>query len=374
MNFHLFWRDPGATRRHRTAVSLHSHTLYSRETLAFIPRIARYVPFLDRELERQASKYKAESGRELDYDRAWWTPPLAPQAALEVERRQINERCGLEAIVSLTDHDTIDGVMQLQVLHRRQQAPVSVEWTVPVENTFLHIGMHNLPGAEASTMMAAMAEFTRHPDPARLPDLFTWFTGSPETLAVFNHPFWDESGIGSEQHRRIAHEFLQRHKPWLHAAELNGLRPWKENREVIRFAAESGLPIISGGDRHAREPNSCLNLTNAASFAEFAAEVRAGRSEVLFMPQYRQPHGWRVMQHLLEIVGDDPDHAFGWRRWCDRCFYLTRNGETKSLGELWPNGGPIWVRTFIRLTELVRHRSLQPALRRAFGTSEESLL
>jgi hypothetical protein len=374
VNFHLLWRDPGVTRRYRTAVSLHSHTLYSRETLAFIPRIARYVPFLEQEMERQARKYKAESGRELDYDRAWWTPPLAPQAALEVERRQILERCGLRAIVSLTDHDTIDGVMQLQVLEPGHSVPISVEWTAPVANAFLHIGIHNLPPREAAAMMSAMEAYTAQPDPAALPGLFEWFTASPETLAVFNHPYWDESAIGAQDHRQLAHDFLARHRQWLHAAELNGLRPWKENREVMRFAAEAGLPVISGGDRHAREANACLNLSNAATFGEFAAEIRQGHSEVLFMPQYRQPHGWRVMQNLLEIVSDDPDHAFGWRRWCDRCFYLTKTGDAKSLADLWPKGGPLWVRTFIRLTELVRHPQLQPALRRAFGSSEESLL
>ena len=45
--------------------------------------------------------------------------------------------------------------------------------------------------------------------------------------------------------------------------ELNGLRQWRENRNVLAFAAAAGKPLISGGDRHTIEANSVLNLTNA---------------------------------------------------------------------------------------------------------------
>lgn len=51
--------------------------------------------------------------------------------------------------------------------------------------------------------------------------------------------------------------------------------------------------VISGGDRHACEPSACINLTNAASFAEFASKVRAGLSAL--MPQYREPMPLRML-------------------------------------------------------------------------------
>lgn len=67
-------------------------------------------------------------------------------------------------------------------------------------------------------------------------------------------------------------------------SEINGLRPWRENRAVIAFAEAAAKPVISGGDRHGLEPNANLNLTNAANFAEFADEVRTGWSDILIMP------------------------------------------------------------------------------------------
>jgi hypothetical protein len=40
---------------------------------------------------------------------------------------------------------------------------------------------------------------------------------------------------------------------------------------------------------------ACLNFTNAKSFGEFASEIRAGHSTVLFMPQYREPMALRIL-------------------------------------------------------------------------------
>jgi hypothetical protein len=66
---------------------------------------------------------------------------------------------------------------------------------------------------------------------------------------------------------------------------------------VTQLASSFRLPLISGGDRHGREPNACVNLTNAASFPEFVEEVRNdGWSDVLFMPQYREPSKLRILQ------------------------------------------------------------------------------
>jgi hypothetical protein len=70
------WRDQGLCRRFRAGVSLHSHSLHSRENLAFIPRYAARVPFLDGELRRVAERYRARTGRGLDYTRGCFTPPL----------------------------------------------------------------------------------------------------------------------------------------------------------------------------------------------------------------------------------------------------------------------------------------------------------
>jgi len=45
-NIHLQWKDAAVINRFRTGVSLHSHTLHSRESLDFIYRAAAQAPLL----------------------------------------------------------------------------------------------------------------------------------------------------------------------------------------------------------------------------------------------------------------------------------------------------------------------------------------
>jgi hypothetical protein len=92
----------------RTAVSLHSHTLHSRESLDFIGRATADTPWLSGAIRKQMEKYRALKGRDVDLSRAWWTPPLSALQAWRLEKSQIENSLGLDALVSLTDHDNID--------------------------------------------------------------------------------------------------------------------------------------------------------------------------------------------------------------------------------------------------------------------------
>lgn len=250
----LFSRLSLARRRHlRVAVSLHSHTTHSRESFAGLP----------------------------------WTPPLSPAQAVALESGQIHD-LGLEPLVSLTDHDNIEAALHLRGTQEDRRAPISVEWSVPWRGAEMHLGIHNMPPARARQRMAALARFTTIPREYDLRDILDWLHDDPSTLLVWNHPLWDESGLGGERYRSVSKEFLRCYRPWIHALEVNGLRPWKENHRVMQWAAAEALPSISGGDRHGCEPNAFLNLTRAATFAEFVDEVREDhRSRVLVMPQYR---------------------------------------------------------------------------------------
>ena len=71
---------------------------------------------------------------------------------------------------------------------------------------------------------------------------------------MLNHPLWDLAGVGAAEHERSLRGFLDRYGWRLHALELNGYRPWKENDAVRPIADACGLPLISGGDRHGCEP------------------------------------------------------------------------------------------------------------------------
>jgi hypothetical protein len=194
-------------------------------------------------------------------------------------------------------------------------------------------------------------------------------------IVVLNHPLWDENHIGAASHRAHAESFLSQFGEFIHALELNGLRPWAENKTVVEFAAATSYPLISGGDRHGREPNACLNMTNATDFAGFVDEVRRdGWSDVLFMPQYKEPFRLRVLQNICDIIEPDPNHSLGWTRWSDRSFYITDEGIVKSLAEFWGNRVPGVVTQFVRCMTIVRHRRVRSALRVALSEKSELVL
>ena len=48
----FFWKNPSIASRYRTGVSLHSHTMHSRESLGFVPEVAAHIPILAWELDR----------------------------------------------------------------------------------------------------------------------------------------------------------------------------------------------------------------------------------------------------------------------------------------------------------------------------------
>ena len=334
----------------------------------FLYRLAARVGFIDWAVKCG----QRGSASRFDLARGWWTPPLVPRAAWELERRQIESDLGLAALVSLTDHDSIEGPMSLRAADGLQEVTVSVEWTAPFHNTFVHLGIHNLPAAAAREAMAAMADYTAHPRQEALSSLLNWFHEMPETLVVFNHPFWDEKGIGPKQHRSVLQAFLHRHGDTIHAFELNGLRPWTENLWVLELGRVWNKPVVSGGDRHGLEPNAVLNLSQAFTFDEFVEDVRVyGRSEIYLTPHYRRPLFWRMFDAVLDAVGDHEGHGLGWTRWDDRVFYLCEDGRARSLREIWQGRPPGPVRSFVAVARTLHQSWVQRTLRAALAGQEE---
>ena len=371
---HFSWRD-GNRPRFRTGVSLHSHTMHSKETMDFVSRATARVPWLGAAIRRQEALYHQNTGCQLNLAHAWWTPPLSPGRAWQLEKSQIENLLGSDALVSLSDHDSIHAGVQLHVLDKMRDCPISVEWTVPYRGTFFHLGIHNLPYMDATAIMQSLSEFTREPEEPRLGEMLEWLAAIDEVLIVMNHPCWDEKGIGAAGHQGRVDQFLSSYGSWIHALELNGLRPWKENQRVVLLARKAGMPLISGGDRHGLEPNACVNLTNAGTFAEFVGEVRSdGWSDVLFLPQYREPFRLRILENLFQILQDDPQHSMGWIHWSDRVFYRNHHGVVKSVAEIWGNHPPAVVRHFVRLMMLFGHSRVRLALRFALAETEEFAL
>ena len=343
----LFRDQPGAVGGFATAVCLHGHTLHSEECLSFLPRYLYQVPGISQIVRG----YQRGPRPEIDFSRAYWTPPLTPASALRLERKQIAD-FGLLPLVSLTDHDNIDAGLALD------GEPISVEWTVPYERTFLHLGIHNLPPDSARSWMSVMAAHTAAPIESRLPAILGELGRIPSVLIVLNHLFWLEEGVEQDDHMRALDRVLRECQHLFHAFELNGTRRWSENRAVLDLARQWSRPVVSGGDRHACEPAACLNLTNAASFAEFAGEVRSGHSAVLFMPHYREPMPARMARAVWDILRPYPEYP-GRERWTDRLFYRTEDGAATPLSVLWKNRMPWFVRPAAGMLQLLRPLSRQ---------------
>ena len=190
---------------------------------------------------------------------------------------------------------------------------------------------------------------------------------------IFNHPCWDERGVGQSRHTQLATEFAVRYGRFFHAFELNGLRGWPENMAAQHMAREFGKPLVSGGDRHALEPNTMLNLTNAASFPEFVAEVKDGHSDMLVTNPYMEPLGLRILASLEDVLRTHENHGRGWKEWSDRTFYLGDDGGVKSLTELFAGKTPTVVNTFVKGVHVIRQGAMCHAFRLAFPRRQSLL-
>ena len=154
------WREPDAAKGFTTGVSLHSHTNQSHETLDFIAELSRDWGLLQPVMRWAERRSHRASGIHPDYARSYWTPPLTPRLAFDLERSQIENRLQLPALVSLTDHDDINAPLLLRSVDSARAIPVSVEWTVPFYETAFHIGVHNIPSAQGSSWMERLRAFT----------------------------------------------------------------------------------------------------------------------------------------------------------------------------------------------------------------------
>jgi len=368
------WKNPDAAQNFNTGVSLHSHTNRSRETLDFVVKVISSDGFWGRLFQRLEARHARHSTVKLDYARAWWTPPLTPRLAFDLERRQIETKLNRAALVSITDHDIIEASQLLRTVASVCHIPVLVEWMTPFgADQCFHLGIHNLPSAQGAQWMRTFRDFTASPSDARLTELLSALHSLPNVLVVFNHPMWDLYEIGCARHAFRVDEFMQQNGAFIHAMELNGLRNWNENRVVRALAARWNKLPISGGDRHGLEPNGNVNLTNATTFSEFVHEIRnEGRSNVLFMPQYAQPWKHRIMQSTLDAVRNYPDFPEGSRRWDERVYHPGANGIPQPVSALWPRGhAPLMLRLSIRIMRLMGSAPFRGSLRLAWNESRQ---
>lgn len=366
------WSDKDACAGFRTGISLHSHTNQSQETLDFLASLGSRFSIIRPLMARYERRAEQLHGIRVNYAASYWTPPMTPKLAFDLESRQI-EKLNLAPMVSITDHDNINAPMLLRTIPSARRIPVSVEWSAPYGGVqSFHLGVHNLPSARAAHWMRTLAEHTAHPSDARLTEILSALDKEPGVLVVFNHPMWDLYLVGKEKHQFLVNEFLQKNGAFLHALELNGLRDWDENRAVRRLAERWNMLLIAGGDRHGVEPNATLNLTNATSFTEFVYEIRrAKQSNVLFLPQYAEPWKHRILQSTIDAVRHYPEFPAGSRTWDERVYHPDAQGVMRPVCELWPKGSaPRFFAAIIGAVQLMGRGLVAGGLRMAWSDSQ----
>lgn len=362
---HILREPQSLASKARTGVSLHCHTEHSKEMLDFIPHYAEKLPIIAQFWHKERDKYLEKEGKGIDFSTAYWSPPLTANGVYEIEKRQI-EDAGLAPIVSLTDHDSINANL---IVNETEQSPISLEWTVPFEYGYFHVGVHNLPKDRAVELTETLLDFTfskeKHTN-EHLTEMFSMLNEIPTVLVILNHPLWDIELVGDERHKLLLKDFVRKHGRWIHAFEVNGFRSWSENKAVIEMAEALGIPVATGGDRHGCKPNTVINLTSAATFEEFVDEIRDSRkSEVILMPEYEHPIHSRQMQSFSEILKHYPEFAEHRRRWFDRVFFDV--GDGKGIVPLsahgWKRGGPRWLRAAIWTLGFLGSPSMRPIFR-----------
>lgn len=372
-NVTCLWKEPGAAKAYRAGVSLHSHTNHSKEKVDFILEFAERYSLLRKAVASEHARAVREQRTALDFWKAYWTPPLPPIPAFELEKNQIEQMLGLESMVSITDHDNIEAPMLLRVVPEARRVPVSLEWTAPFDDAVFHLGVHNLPSGRAESIVATLAEYTRNPQDDRLPEILSSLHQIPEVLVILNHPLWDLAKIGHPRHERTLRALLCKHGQFIHALELSGIRSWQENQSVLHLSEACNQVVISGGDRHGCEANVSLNLTNATSFTEFVYEVRKQRSShVLFMPQYAEPFTLRVLETLLDVIREYPDYSIGLRHWDERVFLRDFAGTTRSLATLWKRP-PFYIRYFFSMVRLLEVTPVRRAVQFALAQPQKEV-
>ena len=370
---HFLPDDRSVVRAFRTGVSLHSHTEHSKEGLQGLPSYLDQMPIVAQFYQREMKLHEEKTGGIPDFSRAYWRGPLSAHAAYRLEQEQI-EQSGLGAIVSLTDHDTIDASLLLNSDEAREPVPVSVEWTVPYQESYFHLGIHNLPAAGSTALMAEMREYTGAPRPRGLEDLLQELASNPAVLIVLNHPLWDMSGVGSSRSAALVRMFLTEHAKRIHALEVNGLRAWIENMRVARLAQELGHTLVSGGDRHGCEANAVINLTRGTTMAEFVDEIRNERSsDIAILPQYREP---LILRHLLTAWDAAREHPQLENRqlWIDRVYVVLDDGDECPLSSIWPDGAPAWINPCLSVVGMLSSQFLRAPFRLAFSATGSAIL
>ena len=288
---------PRPAREFDFAVSPHNHSEHSVENLGSLNEVVKLGfmrPF--RHILQSAFGLAKVAG--LNYAEVYYRPPQTAEDVFLVESSSVAP-FGFDGVhVGITDHDEIAGSVELQ-RERPQDAhrnPLGEELSLRFQDYLFHLGITGLPESGVQETHASLQAAARA---NRLDDLFEILRASG-CLVVFNHPLvpW-----GKDRDRKIPAEELLRRYGWaIHALEYNGMRSREENDRVLQLAQHVDKPVVGGGDSHLLLASSVLSVSQAGSYADFAAEVKEGRAVPLITPMYFAPLGWKIFLRVLYFI------------------------------------------------------------------------
>ena len=290
---------PQPAREFDFAVSPHNHSCHSIENLASLNQVVK-LPFMRPFRSVLQWAFGLASVSDLDYAEVYYRAPLTVEDVFLTESSGVAP-LGFDGVhLGITDHDEVAGSVELLRKHpaNAPRNPLGEELSFRFQDYLFHLGVTDLPesGVEethASLQAAARAE--------RLDDLFEILRAGG-CLVVLNHPLvpW---GKNNDPHRKIPVEELLRRYGWaIHALEYNGMRGHEENDRVLELAKHVNKPVVGGGDSHLLLASSVLSVTQAASFQDFAAEVKEGRAVPLITPGYFAPLRWKLFLRVLYFI------------------------------------------------------------------------
>jgi predicted metal-dependent phosphoesterase TrpH len=291
-------RCPHPAREFAYAVSPHNHSNHSIETMGFLNQVVKLWFMRPFRGLIQAAFGLAEIA-DLNYAEIYYRSPLTVEEVFLAESANA-EALGFAGVhLGITDHDEAAGSMELQRAHPEEahRNPLGEEVSIYFDDYLFHIGVTGMPAAGVEQLHAGLQLAARE---RRLDDFFEMLRASG-SLVVFNHPLvpW-----GKDIGRKIPAEALLDRYGWaIHALEYNGMRSREENDRVLELARHAGKPVVGGGDSHLLLASSVLSLTRAASYKEFAEEVKEGRAVPLLLPTFFAPLGWKIFLRVLYFMG-----------------------------------------------------------------------
>lgn len=289
-------RSPRPEREFKYAVSLHNHSCHSVENLAALNDVVKlgFMRPLKGTLQRA---FGLERQSSVNYAEMVYNPPLTPEDVYRMESDAV-EPLGFDGVhLAITDHDEYAAGVALRSSRPDLDGRVAVaeEVSLPYRGHLFHLGVLGLAECgieETHARIQSAARAERHDE------LFETLA-STGCLVILNHPLvpWGPNGGDIP----VA-QLLARYGWAIHALEFNGMRRREENDRVLEMARHWRKPLIAGGDSHLLLASSSICVSQAASFADFIAEVKEGRCVPLIKSDYAAPLGWKLFLRVLYFM------------------------------------------------------------------------